>query len=187
MSSATACGCSGSATRRRTNGPCLPTWTIIHSRCWKAQIPYLARHFRVLTFDPRGNGRSDRPPNPRAYAETEFTADALAVMDATGTDQAVLVSLSRGAQRALLLAADHPERVLAAAFIGPFFPASPLGGLRWRIMAYPRLLRAFFTRPPIAAAWGLETNAETHALRDFISTSSFTADSRQLRATSTRG
>jgi pimeloyl-ACP methyl ester carboxylesterase len=108
----------------------LPTWTIIHSRCWKAQIPYLARDFRVLTFDLRGNGRSDRPPDPRAHAETEFAADALAMMDATGTDQAVLVSLSRGAQRALLLAADHPGRVLAAAFIGPFFPASSLGGLR---------------------------------------------------------
>jgi pimeloyl-ACP methyl ester carboxylesterase len=131
----------------------LPTWTIIHSRCWKAQIPYLARHCRVLTFDPRGNGRSDRPAHPAAYAEREFAADALAVMDATGTDQAVLVSLSRGAQRALLLAADHPERVLAAAFIGPFFPASPLGGLRWRVMAHPRLRRAMFIRPPVAIGW----------------------------------
>ena len=39
----------------------LPTWSIIHSRHWKTQIPYLARHCRVLTFDGRGNGRSDRP------------------------------------------------------------------------------------------------------------------------------
>jgi pimeloyl-ACP methyl ester carboxylesterase len=38
----------------------LPTWSIIHSRHWKMQIPYLARHCRVLTFDGRGNGRSDR-------------------------------------------------------------------------------------------------------------------------------
>ena len=29
----------------------LPTWSIIHSRFWKAQVPYLARHFRVITFD----------------------------------------------------------------------------------------------------------------------------------------
>ena len=40
----------------------LPTWSIIHSRHWKMQIPYLARHCRVVTFDGRGNGRSDRPP-----------------------------------------------------------------------------------------------------------------------------
>jgi pimeloyl-ACP methyl ester carboxylesterase len=60
-----------------TGGPTvlfLPTWSIIHSRCWKAQIPYLARHCRVVTFDPRGNGRSDRPEDPEAYAETESCA-----------------------------------------------------------------------------------------------------------------
>ena len=44
----------------------LPTWSIVHSRFWKAQIPYLARHCRVLTFDGRGNGRSDRPAGRRA-------------------------------------------------------------------------------------------------------------------------
>ena len=95
----------------------LPTWSIVHSRHWKMQIPYLARHCRVLTFDGRGNGRSDRPES--GYEEREFAADALAVMDATGTDRAALVSLSMGAQRALLLAAEHPERVDSAVFIAP--------------------------------------------------------------------
>jgi pimeloyl-ACP methyl ester carboxylesterase len=136
----------------------LPTWTILHSRCWKAQIPYLARHFRVLTFDPRGNGRSDRPREPSAYDERELAADALAVMDATDTQRAVLVSLSKAAQRAMLLANDQPERIIAAAFIGPWFPVSALHGLRWRMMAHPRLLRAFFVRPPIAVGW-LKFNA----------------------------
>ena len=75
----------------------LPTWSIVHSRVWKSQIPYLARHCRVITFDGRGNGRSDRPTEPEAYRSAEFTADALAVMDATGTERAVLVALSLGA------------------------------------------------------------------------------------------
>lgn len=39
----------------------LPAWSIVHSRLWKGQIPYLARHYRVVTFDGRGNGLSDRP------------------------------------------------------------------------------------------------------------------------------
>ena len=100
----------------------LPTWSIIHSRFWKMQVPYLARHFRVVVFDGRGNGRSDRPPHPEAYVEAEYADDALAVLDATGTEHAVVVSLSRGAERSLLLAAEHPERVDGLAFIAPALP-----------------------------------------------------------------
>ena len=104
----------------------MPTWSIVHSRHWKMQIPYLARHCRVLTFDGRGNGRSDRPPEPDAYLEQEFAADALAVMDATATERAVLVSLSRGAERSLLLAAGHPDRVDRMVFIAPALPLPPV-------------------------------------------------------------
>jgi pimeloyl-ACP methyl ester carboxylesterase/predicted glycosyltransferase len=168
----------------------LPTWSIIHSRHWKMQIPYLARHCRVLTFDGRGNGRSDRPES--GYEESEFAADALAVMDATATERAVLVSLSMGAQRALLLAADDPERVEGAVFI---CPAVPLGkgppgrkvypwneeldtdeawakyNRHYWLKDYRRFLEFFFsqmfTEPhstkPIedCVAWGLETSPET--------------------------
>jgi pimeloyl-ACP methyl ester carboxylesterase/predicted glycosyltransferase len=100
----------------------LPTWSLIHSRHWKMQIPYLARHCRVVTFDGRGNGRSDRPTEPEDYDEREFAADALAVLNATGTESAVIVGFSMGAQRGLLLAAEHPERVEAAVFVGPAYP-----------------------------------------------------------------
>ena len=101
----------------------LPPWSIVHSRLWKAQVPYLARHCRVITFDGRGNGRSSRPATPEAYTDREFAADALAVMDATATEKAVLVSLSLGAFWALLLAAERPERVAGAVFISPRLPA----------------------------------------------------------------
>ena len=103
----------------------LPTWSIIHARFWKLQIPDLARRQRVITFDGRGNGRSDRPTTAAAYAEAEFAADALAVLDATGTDRAVIVALSMGAQRGLILASDHPDRVAGAVFIGPSIALQP--------------------------------------------------------------
>ncbi len=106
----------------------LPTWSIIHSRHWKAQIPFLARHFRVVTFDGRGNGRSDRPQTSRAYDGSEFVADAVAVLDATGTDRAVIAGLSMGGGYALRVAAEHPDRVLGAVFIGP---AVDVGGVEW--------------------------------------------------------
>ena len=125
----------------------MPTWSIIHSRHWKMQIPYLARHCRVLTFDGRGNGRSDRPREPDAYREEEFAADAIAVMDATATERAVVVSLSRGAERSLHLAASNPERVDKLVFIAPALPLPP---------ATPRLkaMREFSERRNDYVEWG---------------------------------
>jgi pimeloyl-ACP methyl ester carboxylesterase/predicted glycosyltransferase len=132
----------------------LPTWTLVHSRIWKAQIAYFARHFRVITFDPRGNGRSDRPSEAEAYAEAEFAQDAIDVMDACSVDRAMCVALSSGAQRGLLLAAEHPERVAGIVFIGPWFPVSRLASLRWRVLAHPRM-RGFANRRPLTTrGWG---------------------------------
>ena len=104
----------------------LPTWSLVHSRHWKLQVPYLARHFTVLTFDGRGSGRSDRPSARAAYGAAEFAADALAVMDATQTERAVLVSVSCGALWALRLCAEQADRVLGSIFVAPSVPlASP--------------------------------------------------------------
>jgi pimeloyl-ACP methyl ester carboxylesterase/predicted glycosyltransferase len=103
----------------------LPTWSIVHSRHWKMQIPYLARHCRVLTFDGRGNGRSDRPVGVEHYLEGEFAADALAVMDATDTERATLVGTSCGALWATIIAADHRERVDGAVYIAPAVGLAP--------------------------------------------------------------
>ena len=103
----------------------LPTWSLVHSRHWKMQIHYFARHFRVLTMDGLGNGRSDRCKDPERYGGEEFARDCLAVMDATGTERAVMASLSRGAQWLLEVERLAPERVAGAAFIGPLFPYTP--------------------------------------------------------------
>jgi pimeloyl-ACP methyl ester carboxylesterase/predicted glycosyltransferase len=129
----------------------LPTWSLVHSRYWKMQIPYLARHFRVLVMDGLGNGRADRCRDPTRYESLEFARDCLAVMDATGTERAVLASLSTGAQYQLALARLAPERVAGAAFVGPLFPYNPSilwllrGRLAWWLfehpLPFPRLYR----------------------------------------------
>jgi pimeloyl-ACP methyl ester carboxylesterase/predicted glycosyltransferase len=96
----------------------LPAWAIVHSRLWKAQVPYLAEHYRVITYDPRGNGRSDRPTDPAAYDTLTQVGDAVAVLDAVGSERAVLVGNSFGTSLAYLLAALHPGRVAGAVMIG---------------------------------------------------------------------
>jgi pimeloyl-ACP methyl ester carboxylesterase/predicted glycosyltransferase len=100
----------------------LPTWTIIHKRFWKLQVPYLSRHHRVVTFDGPGNGRSDRPLDPAAYDHDRQVARALDVLDTTETDRAVLVGLSQGVQWALQLAGEHGDRVLGTVAIGASVP-----------------------------------------------------------------
>jgi pimeloyl-ACP methyl ester carboxylesterase len=97
----------------------MPTWTIIHTRFWKLQIPHLARHFRVVTYDGPGNGRSDRPLDTAAYEQAAQVGYALDVLDATDTDRAVVVGLSQAANWQLDLAANHPDRVAGAVFVAP--------------------------------------------------------------------
>jgi pimeloyl-ACP methyl ester carboxylesterase len=103
----------------------MPTWTLVHKRVWKMQIPYLSRHFRVVTYDGPGNGRSDRPLDPEPYSQASQVAYALAVLDATGTGKAVLVALSRATNWALELAAEHPGRVHGTVVIGPAIALPP--------------------------------------------------------------
>ncbi|MGH2734003.1 MAG: alpha/beta fold hydrolase [Actinomycetota bacterium] len=97
----------------------LPTFPIVHSRMWKAQIPFLARHFRVVCFDPRGNGRSDRPGSSEAYSDDAYIQDALDVMEATGTERAVLVGLCTGSRWAVQLAAARPDLALGLIAMAP--------------------------------------------------------------------
>jgi pimeloyl-ACP methyl ester carboxylesterase/predicted glycosyltransferase len=171
----------------------LPTWSIVHSRVWKAQIPYLARHARVVTFDGRGNGRSDRPEGVEAYLEEEFAADTLAVMDATRTKRATLVGISAGAVRATIVAAEHPERVDGIVYIAPAVALAPghedrvfsfedeldtdEGWAKYNAHFWSREYRAFlefffskcFNEPHStkqiedAVGWGLETDPVTLA------------------------
>jgi pimeloyl-ACP methyl ester carboxylesterase/predicted glycosyltransferase len=133
----------------------IPTWSLVHSRHWKMQIPYFARHFRVLSMDGLGNGRSDRCREAQRYGPAEFARDCLAVMDATHTERAVVVSLSRGAQCLLELARIAPERVAGAAFIGPMFPYTRS---HWSLLLHPLAESLLFERPLPAYLWWGQMN-----------------------------
>jgi pimeloyl-ACP methyl ester carboxylesterase/predicted glycosyltransferase len=103
----------------------LPPWAVVHSRFWKLQVPYLARHFRVVTFDARGNGRSDRPGTADEYGPRVTAADALNVLDTVGADDCVLIAHCGTAAATLLLAAEHSDRVRGAVFMSPALPLTP--------------------------------------------------------------
>ena len=114
----------------------LPSAPIIHSRQWKGQVPYLSRSWRVVAFDGRGNGNSDRPTEPEAYHDDRMVGDLEAVLDASGTHQAVLVGLCfDGVWRSIRFAAANPRRVLGIVafsvgvpFLTPSQPGYVTGG-----------------------------------------------------------
>jgi pimeloyl-ACP methyl ester carboxylesterase/predicted glycosyltransferase len=103
----------------------VPAWSIVHSRVYKAQLPYFSERFRCITYDGRGSGKSDRPEDMAAYALDHYVADALAVMDATDAGKAILVGLSFGGMLASVLAAHHPDRVKAAILVGTVSTIGP--------------------------------------------------------------
>jgi 3-oxoadipate enol-lactonase len=79
---------------------------------WDAQAGELSGAFRVLRYDQRGHGNSEAPGG--RYTFDLLIADALALMDALGIEQANFCGLSMGGATALGLAQRHPERVLRA-------------------------------------------------------------------------
>jgi pimeloyl-ACP methyl ester carboxylesterase/predicted glycosyltransferase len=103
----------------------IPPWSIVHSRVYKAQVPYFSERFRCIVYDARGNGKSDRPQDVAAYTLDNTVADALAVMDATKAGKAIVVGLSAGGLIACVLAAHHPERVRAAILAGTVSSIGP--------------------------------------------------------------
>jgi 3-oxoadipate enol-lactonase len=77
---------------------------------WWRTIPVLS-DFRVLSFDNRGVGRSERVPGP--YTVAEMADDAVSVLDEAGVEAAHVYGISLGGMIAQELALRHPDRVLA--------------------------------------------------------------------------
>jgi pimeloyl-ACP methyl ester carboxylesterase len=100
--------------------PCSP---ICHSRMWKGQVHYLARHYRVVLYDGLGNGLSDHPDPSGTWSTSTAVDDCLTVMNATETRSAILVGeCSDGVWPAIQIAVSDPERVLGIVAIAPGVP-----------------------------------------------------------------
>jgi pimeloyl-ACP methyl ester carboxylesterase len=103
----------------------------------------LAESVRVIMFDKRGTGLSDRVG--RQPGMDERMDDARAVMDAMGLERAAVMGISEGGSLASLFAATHPERCQALVLYGAFARFSS-----W--LATPEALQKFFAY--IDKAWG---------------------------------
>jgi pimeloyl-ACP methyl ester carboxylesterase len=92
---------------------------------WKEQhfarfISRLARFSRVILFDKRGTGLSDRVANQALPTLEQRMEDVHAVMDATGSRRAVICGVSEGGPMSALFAATYPERTAGLVMVGTY-------------------------------------------------------------------
>jgi pimeloyl-ACP methyl ester carboxylesterase len=80
----------------------------------------LASFSRLILFDKRGTGLSDRVPDDRLPTIEQRMDDVRAVLDAVGSEQAALLGHSEGGGMSMVFAATYPERTTALVLVGVF-------------------------------------------------------------------
>lgn len=82
-------------------------------RYWKPQVPVFARHFRVITYDQRGTGQSDRLQ--REFSVDQMAEELVGLMDVLNIPRAHIVGMSTGGAIGQTIAIEHPQRVMKLA------------------------------------------------------------------------
>jgi pimeloyl-ACP methyl ester carboxylesterase len=85
---------------------------------WRFQTGLFKKHFRVITFDNRGVGKSDKPAGP--YSMRMMADDTVGLMDHLGIEKAHVLGGSMGGMIAQELAISYPERVDKLVLAGTF-------------------------------------------------------------------
>ncbi len=101
-----------------------------YGRYWDLFAAAVGDRLTLVAPDARGHGESARPGD--GYAPADFTADALAVLDAERIQRAVVVGHSMGGLHSINLAARHPERVRALVIVDASPDPLPAGAERAR-------------------------------------------------------
>jgi class 3 adenylate cyclase/pimeloyl-ACP methyl ester carboxylesterase len=91
----------------------------------------LASFTRLITFDKRGTGLSDRVPEDRLPTLEQRMDDVRAVMDAAGSERAALLGVSEGGPMSVLFAATYPERTTALVLYGTYSHAGAAPEYAW--------------------------------------------------------
>lgn len=97
---------------------------LMDTTSWSCQIPVFANHFRVLVYDCRGQGQSQKPAEP--YSQKLHAQDLCNLLDELDIRQAHLVGLSNGGTVAMQMALDYPERVAHLVLVDTFGGADAL-------------------------------------------------------------
>ena len=79
------------------------------ARYWQSQVPVFAKHYKVVTYDQRGTGGSDRLQ--KTFSVDQMTAELVALMDGLKIERAHIVGLSTGGAIGQTLAITQPQRV----------------------------------------------------------------------------
>lgn len=91
----------------------------------------LASFARLIVFDKRGTGLSDRVPVDRLPTLEERMDDVRAVMDAAGSERATLFGVSEGGPMCALFAATYPERTASVVIYGSYARRNPAADYPW--------------------------------------------------------
>src|SRR3954453_19236832 len=105
-----------------------------------------AEGLHVVTLDPLGHGRADRPADQHAYSVTEYAAQDVALLDHLGAEPALVGGTSLGANVALEVAAIAPERVRGLIVEAPVLDNGVEAGIA---VFGPLLLAARFLPLPV--------------------------------------
>ena len=142
----------------------VPGWVSNVELQWEKPKPArflerLASFSRLILFDKRGTGMSDRVSNDRLPTLEQRMDDVRAVLDAVGSENAALLGHSEGSSMSVLFAATYPERSRALVLVGAFAKRLRTDDYPWA----PSLEERFATIEEVERDWGVGLDITDYA------------------------
>ncbi len=127
---------------------------------WEMQIPDFSREYRVIAFDNRGAGRSDKPQSP--YTMPQMADDAVGLLDHLGIGSAHVFGMSMGGMIAQELTLRYPQRVRALVLGGT------MAGGPNAVLAGPQLIQQWASTAALPLEQAIENGLRFLYSEEFI-------------------